>query len=125
MAAGVGATATTAGATAVGFGATAATQAGDVALGSGSVTSTVVATTGDTIAGTAYNYAGTAPTSTVSVGAVGAERTITNVAAGRVSGGSTDAINGSQLFATNQAIEQVATTANAGWNVSAQGANAS
>ncbi|WP_200899859.1 YadA-like family protein, partial [Lysobacter capsici] len=125
LAAGVGATATTDSATALGFGATAATQAGDVALGSGSITGTVVATTGDTIAGTAYTYAGTAPTSTVSVGAVGAERTITNVAAGRVSGGSTDAINGSQLYATNQAIEQVATTANAGWNISAQGANAS
>ncbi|WP_242166302.1 YadA-like family protein, partial [Lysobacter sp. M15] len=70
------------------------------------------------------NFAGINPTSTISVGSVGAERTITNVAAGRISGSSTDAINGSQLYATNQAIETVATTANAGWNLSAQGANA-
>ncbi|MBO3278328.1 hypothetical protein JFY56_24230, partial [Pseudomonas sp. Milli4] len=48
---------------------------------------------------------GTAPTSTVSVGSVGNERTITNVAAGRLSADSTDAINGSQLFATNSAID--------------------
>ncbi|MBO3278330.1 hypothetical protein, partial [Pseudomonas schmalbachii] len=35
----------------------------------------------------------------------GNERTITNVAAGRLSADSTDAINGSQLFATNSAID--------------------
>ncbi|WP_408952207.1 YadA-like family protein [Lysobacter sp. Hz 25] len=104
LAAGVGAVAGTDAATAVGFGATAGAQAGDVALGSGSITDTVVATAGDSIDGVAYSYAGTAPTSTVSVGAAGAERTITHVAAGRVSSGSTDAINGSQLFATNQAV---------------------
>ncbi|MDR6539754.1 YadA-like family protein, partial [Variovorax soli] len=33
----------------------------------------------------------------------------------------TDAVNGSQLFATNQAIEDVATTAGKGWNLSANG----
>ncbi|RSE22556.1 cell wall protein, partial [Atlantibacter subterranea] len=44
------------------------------------------------------------PLSTVSVGSRGHERTITNVAAGRVTADSTDAINGSQLFATNSAI---------------------
>ncbi|MGO4776676.1 hypothetical protein AB4084_14425, partial [Lysobacter sp. 2RAB21] len=102
--AGVGASATVAGGTAVGNGAVAGTQAGDVALGSGSITGAVVATSSDTIDGVAYNYAGIAPTSTVSVGAVGAERTITNVAAGRLSETSTDAINGSQLHATNQAV---------------------
>ncbi|MDR5784706.1 hypothetical protein QCE63_35545, partial [Caballeronia sp. LZ065] len=53
--------------------------------------------------------AGTNATSTVSVGAPGAERTITNVAAGRLSGTSTDAVNGSQLFASNQAIDQNST----------------
>ncbi len=61
------------------------------------------------INGTTYAFAGTTPGSTVSVGAAGAERTITNVAAGRVDGGSTDAINGSQLFAANQAIGTVGT----------------
>ncbi|WER49886.1 YadA-like family protein [Cupriavidus sp. WKF15] len=85
-----------------------AANAGDVALGSGSVTAAAVATTDVTIAGKDYTFAGTAPTSTVSVGAAGAERTITNVAAGRISADSTDAVNGSQLYATNQAIEQIA-----------------
>ncbi|MDH1013082.1 hypothetical protein N5C80_30515, partial [Pseudomonas nicosulfuronedens] len=80
------------------------TNANDVALGAGSVTDAAVATTGTTIAGTDYTFAGTAPTSTVSVGDVGSERTITNVAAGRISETSTDAVNGSQLFATNSAI---------------------
>jgi autotransporter adhesin len=58
-----------------------------------------------TINGQTYTFAGTAPTSTVSVGDVGSERTITNVAAGRVSASSTDAVNGSQLHATISAIE--------------------
>ncbi|MGO4128568.1 hypothetical protein AB4Z01_29535 [Inquilinus sp. YAF38] len=110
------------GAGSLAFGDTAtAGNAGDVALGSGSVTAAAVGTAGTTIAGTNYSFAGTAPTSTVSVGAPGAERTITNVAAGRIAATSTDAVNGSQLFATNQAVESVATAANAGWNLSADG----
>lgn len=88
-----------------------ANNADDVALGSGSVTDVAVGTASTVIAGTTYNFAGTAiPSSTVSIGAAGAERTITNVAAGRISAASTDGINGSQLFATNQAVESVATT---------------
>ncbi|MBO3278315.1 beta strand repeat-containing protein, partial [Pseudomonas schmalbachii] len=83
-----------------------ANNANDVALGAGSVTDAAVGTSGATIAGTDYDFAGTAPTSTVSVGSVGNERTITNVAAGRLSATSTDAVNGSQLFATNQGVEQ-------------------
>ncbi|MDR6935322.1 YadA-like family protein [Luteibacter sp. 3190] len=94
----------------IGNGATAGSNLGDVALGAGSTTATVLQTAGTTIAGTAYTYAGGAPTSTVSIGSAGAERTITNLAAGRVSGSSTDAINGSQLFATNQAIDSLNTT---------------
>ncbi len=94
-----------------------ANNAGDVALGSGSTTDTAVGTASAVINGKTYNFQGTTPTSTVSVGAVGAERTITNVAAGRVSSTSTDAINGSQLFATNAAIDDVAATAGKGWNV--------
>lgn len=102
------ANAAAANAMALGAGAT-ATNAGAVALGSGSVTAAAVATPSTTINGTTYNFAGTAPASTVSVGAAGAERTITNVAAGRISSTSTDAVNGSQLFATNQAITAVGT----------------
>lgn len=41
---------------------------------------------------------------TVSVGKPGAERQIINVAAGTLSSTSTDAVNGSQLYATNQSI---------------------
>jgi len=106
-------TAGTANAVSIGNGATAGANVGDVALGSGSVTGGVVATAGGTIAGNNYAYAGTTPASTVSVGAVGAERTVTNVAAGQVNGASTDAINGSQLFATNQALETLNNTVTA------------
>jgi trimeric autotransporter adhesin len=41
---------------------------------------------------------------TVSVGAVGAERQIVNMANGNIAGGSTDAINGGQLFTANQRV---------------------
>lgn len=80
----------------------------DVALGSGSSTEKAVATHGTIIDGEYYGFAGTEPTSTISIGSKGKERTITNVAAGRVQYDSTDAINGSQLYATNQAIETLA-----------------
>jgi autotransporter adhesin len=43
----------------------------------------------------------------VSIGSAGAERTLTNLAAGRISGNSTDAINGSQLYATNQSLNSL------------------
>ncbi len=81
-----------------------ASNSGDVALGAGSATAAAVGTSGVSIAGRSYSFAGSAPTSTVSVGSAGAERTITNVAAGRLGALSTDAINGSQLHATNQAV---------------------
>ncbi|MCJ1888070.1 YadA-like family protein [Pseudomonas sp. LA21] len=90
--------------TALGVGAV-SNNAGAVALGAGSVTDAAVGTAGINIAGTNYSFAGTTPTSTVSVGSVGSERTLTNVAAGRLSATSTDAVNGSQLAATNQAVE--------------------
>ncbi|MGN8120017.1 hypothetical protein, partial [Labrys sp. 22185] len=102
---GANSSATTANSTAIGNGAQASANEGDVALGAGSVTSTVVNTTGRTINGTPYTFAGTNATSTVSVGSAGNERTVTNVAAGQISATSTDAVNGSQLYATNQAIE--------------------
>jgi autotransporter adhesin len=82
---------------------------GSVVLGDSSTASAAVATTGVTLNGKDYAFAGATPTSSVSVGAVGAERTITNVAAGRLSETSTDAVNGSQLFATNQAIDGLQT----------------
>lgn len=105
---GAGANATLANTTALGAGAQATASIGDVALGSNSVTTAANPTASTIINGTSYNFAGTAPASVVSVGAAGAERQVTNVAAGRLSAGSTDAINGSQLFATNAAIEDVA-----------------
>jgi autotransporter adhesin len=71
------------------------------------VTQAAVGTSSTTINGRTYAFAGTAPVTTVSVGDVGAERTITNVAAGRLSAISTDAVNGSQLYATNTAIEDL------------------
>ena len=77
-----------------------------VAIGNGSETETAVATQSATINGEAHNFAGVNPTSTVSVGKAGAERTITNVAAGRISATSTDAINGSQLYAMTTEIDK-------------------
>lgn len=84
-----------------------ANNAKDVALGADATTAAAVATTGTTLRGTAYTFAGVAPASTVSIGSVGKERTLTNLAAGRLSATSTDAVNGSQLYATNQAIEGI------------------
>ena len=60
---------------------------------------------------TTYKFAGTNPTGTISVGSGSGSseqtRTITHVAAGRVSSTSTDAINGSQLYGVTQSIAKV------------------
>ena len=77
-----------------------------VAIGSGSETAAAVGTTSETVNGEIHNFAGINPTSTVSVGKTGVERTITNVAAGRLSATSTDAINGSQLYAVNTEVNK-------------------
>ena len=77
-----------------------------VAIGNGSETAAAVATPSATINGVAHNFAGVNPTSTVSVGKAGSERTITNVAAGRISATSTDAINGSQLYAVTSEMDK-------------------
>ena len=77
-----------------------------VAIGNGSETAAAVATPSATINGVVHNFAGVNPASTVSVGKAGAERTITNVAAGRISATSTDAINGSQLYAVTSEVEK-------------------
>ena len=54
--------------------------------------------------GTNYTYAGSNPTGVITVGSVGSERRIQNVAAGLVSATSTDAVNGSQLYALTRQI---------------------
>ena len=84
---------------ALGSGAQAGASEGDVALGSGAETATANPVTRAAVGNTIYGgFAGNAPTSVVSVGSAGEERQITNVAAGRITAASTDAINGSQLF---------------------------
>ena len=90
---------------AIGTGAKAANE-NAIALGAGSETAAAVATPSATINGTAHNFAGVNPASTVSVGKAGSERTITNVAAGRISAASTDAINGSQLYAVTSEVDK-------------------
>lgn len=94
---------------------TLADNANSIAIGTNSVTDAVVNTASATIGGKVYNFAGTNALSTVSVGsdarssangAADYKRTITNVAAGRISDTSTDAINGSQLNATVKAIDK-------------------
>ncbi|WP_295789600.1 ESPR-type extended signal peptide-containing protein [uncultured Veillonella sp.] len=108
IAAGTGAVATATNAIAVGKGAQ-ASQENSVALGSNTTTDEAVGTASATIAGKTVNFAGGTPVGTVSVGKAGAEqRTITNVAAGRISADSTDAINGSQLYAVNDALTDLA-----------------
>ena len=82
------------------------TNAGAVAIGAGSETAVSVATPSATINGTTHAFAGTNPAATVSVGKAGGERTITNVAAGRISAASTDAINGSQLYAVTSEMDK-------------------
>ena len=79
-----------------------------VALGSDSVANSAVATASASLNGRTYNFAGTTPVGTVSVGDSDKERTITNVAAGRISSASTDAINGSQLHSVIQEMNSVA-----------------
>ena len=80
-----------------------------VVLGSNSTVLSPVATTSHTIAGTQYNFAGTAPVATVSIGTEGKERTLTNLAAGRISNTSTDGINGSQLNAVIETLNSLNT----------------
>ena len=80
-----------------------------VALGKDTTLSAPIATPSHTIAGTQYNFAGVAPVGTVSIGAEGKERTLTNLAAGRVSNTSTDGINGSQLNAVIETLNGLST----------------
>ena len=97
-----------------------ATHENSVALGSYSVSKAEKSVKEATVGTTTYNgFAGTAPKGTVSVGTKGRERQIVNVAAGEISATSTDAINGSQLYAVASKISNAANPAvvEAGKNV--------
>lgn len=79
--------------------------------------------------GTSYTYAGSNPTGVVTVGSVNGERRIQNVAAGLVSATSTDAVNGSQLYALTRQLRfggdnsSFGDTAAGDTNVVARGSN--
>ena len=91
-----------------------------VAIGGGSTTDKQgTIQTNMTQNGFTLNWAAgdkTLPGDIVSFGSVGYERQLKNVAAGEVTQASTDAINGSQLYA-------VAEIATAGWNITAEAAD--
>lgn len=85
-----------------------------VALGTNSTTEEAVSTDHIYINGERYDFAGGVANSTVSIGTNNKagnggvkeyKRTLTNVAAGRVDGTSTDAVNGSQLNAVINALK--------------------
>ncbi|WP_377366113.1 YadA-like family protein [Pluralibacter gergoviae] len=103
-------------AVAIGTGAQ-ATGVNSVALGTGSVasgSSTATARSAglsdynsDTINGVNLQFSTTGhPLGEISVGSVGSERRITNVSAGLIGASSTDAINGSQLYAVATKLGQ-------------------
>ena len=97
-------------AVAVGTGAN-ASFANSVAIGGGSATDKAgVAYTTRTILGTTYTWAGGANTiagDVVSIGKKGYERQLINLSPGDISANSTDAINGSQLYAAMAEIEKI------------------
>jgi len=84
---------------------TSVSVAESVAIGNNSKAESVVGTSSANIGGTTYNFAGSTPVGTVSIGDISKERTLTNVAAGRISDISTDAVNGSQLHAVITEME--------------------
>ena len=76
-----------------------ASTANSIALGANSTTRSATNVTNATVAGHTFGgFAGTSPVGSVSVGKAGQERQIHNVAAGKISADSTDAVNGSQLY---------------------------
>ena len=86
---------------AIGKGATASLSR-SIALGDGSIASTAptdVSSITIPNLNRTYTVSGNWPVGIVSVGTPTAQRTITNVAAGRVTSDSTDAVNGSELYA--------------------------
>ena len=89
-----------------------ATEENAVAIGNNSITNTAIGTESETINGTTHTFAGSVPLGTVSIGDIGKERTVTNVAAGRISDTSTDAVNGSQLHAIIEETDKIGTKVN-------------
>ena len=82
-----------------------------VALGANSATADTHSTPNQLVNGLWYkNLAGGTADSTLSIGNDTVKRTITNVAAGRMNPSSTDAINGSQLYAVANSLGNLATT---------------
>ncbi|WP_186184535.1 YadA-like family protein [Burkholderia gladioli] len=82
-----------------------------VAIGKGSIASAAMPVSSATIGGSTFgNFAGSKPVGTVNIGAPGFERQLTGLAAGRISAGSTDAVNGSQLFQTNAAVASLSSS---------------
>ncbi|MCI1248312.1 MAG: hypothetical protein LKG17_05295, partial [Megasphaera sp.] len=142
---GPGATASAAGASALG-GSSKATIADSVALGDNSATSVAVKVANAKVGNITYTFStagdAEAPTKVVSVGSSTIKRQIQNVANGQVTSASTDAINGSQLYAvagqvstnlskinTNTtniginktSITNLTTTVNKGWEADVNG----
>lgn len=107
----IGYKSTTVGASAVAIGRESnATHDNSVVIGAGSVSKKEVPVNRATIGTVTYiEFAGNNPVATFSVGAKDKERQIVNVAAGEISATSTDAINGSQLYAIAQTVENLAT----------------
>ncbi|MDG2951547.1 YadA-like family protein, partial [Exercitatus varius] len=85
---------------------------GSVVLGNNSAAATATTETAATVNNLTYSgFAGAGNVTTgdyVSVGSAGQERQIKYVAPGNISATSTDAINGSQLYATNRVLGNVA-----------------
>ena len=86
-----------------------ATHENSVAIGAGSVTSAAQGFGSYRLPSNSaqvVTFAGANPTGSVSVGAAGQERQIHNVAAGRLSATSTDAVNGSQLYSVANELQR-------------------
>ena len=90
-----------------------------IAVGSGSTFGTKAGGGADienvasvTLNGTTYNFAGSTTFGGVAIGTPTETRSLTNLSAGRLSDSSLDAVNGSQLHATNKALGDLATQVN-------------
>ena len=86
-----------------------ATHENSVAIGAGSITSAAQGFGSYRLPSNSaqvVTFAGANPTGSVSVGAAGQERQIHNVAAGRLSATSTDAVNGSQLYSVANELQR-------------------
>ncbi|EJD2667477.1 hemagglutinin, partial [Escherichia coli] len=108
---------------ALGQGATASAAEGNVAIGADSVDKAATPVSGATIklknGGTIEykGFAGDKAASVVSVGDAGKERQIVNVGAGAISDTSTDAINGSQLYAIAKTLKDDLDAINPTWKL--------